>query len=217
MRTIGIVANGPVELIPNLDQYKANIDLWIGADRGALTILENGISPDYALGDFDSIHGQEEAFIEKGSKSFTKFPVEKNLTDLEIAIEKALELKCDRIYFFGVTGGRLDHEMVNIQMLYMLMKRKCSGIIMDRTNCIEMIAPGSYQILSDKHYPHISFVPFSEHIRGLTLDGFYYPLRNHHLVWGSSRCISNKLLLNNGTFSFDKGILLLIKSCDELD
>ncbi|WP_404452550.1 thiamine diphosphokinase [Virgibacillus necropolis] len=214
MKTIGIVANGPEELIPDLDQYQEKIDIWIGADRGSLTIIMNGIKPDYALGDFDSINKQEEITIEKGSKSFTKFPVEKDQTDIEIAIEKALELNSDIIYFFGVTGGRLDHGLINIQMLYMLLKRKCTGIIIDNSNRIEVFEPGSYQIFSEKEFPNISFVPFSEDVKGLSLSGFYYPLQNYHLFWGSTRCISNKLLLNNGTFSFDEGILLLIKSRD---
>ncbi|ASN05812.1 thiamine diphosphokinase [Virgibacillus necropolis] len=214
MKTIGIVANGPDELIPDLDYYRDIIDIWIGADRGSLIILNNGLQLDYALGDFDSISQQEEITIERGSKSFTKFPAEKNETDIEIAIEKALELNGGRIYFFGVTGGRLDHELINIQLLYTLLERKCSGIIIDKSNCIEIVAPGSYEISSEEKFPNISFVPFSGNVKGLTLQGFYYPLENYHLFLGSTRCISNKLLLNNGTFSFNEGILLLIKSRD---
>lgn len=214
MKSIGIVANGPEELIPDLDHYRDKIDVWIGADRGALIILAKGISPDHALGDFDSINNQEEITIKKGSKSFTKFPVEKDQTDIEIAIDKAMELRADTIYFFGVTGGRLDHELVNIQRLYMLMGRKCSGIIIDKNNRIEMFSPGSYQIFPEKEFPNISFVPFSMHVNSLSLDGFYYPLQSYNLSWGSTRCISNKLILNNGTFSFKEGILLLVKSRD---
>ncbi|ASK63541.1 thiamine diphosphokinase [Virgibacillus phasianinus] len=214
MTTIGIVANGPEELIPSLKHYQDNVDVWIGADRGSLTLLSNQIRPDYALGDFDSINQQEQIRIEKESKYFLKFNVEKDQTDLEIAIDKALELKGERIYFFGVTGGRLDHGLVNIQSLYVLLKQECSGIIIDKSNCVELFTPGSYRINSEKEFPNISFVPFSQHVSGLSLKGFYYPLQNYNLTWGSTRCISNKLLLNNGTFSFDKGILLLIKSRD---
>lgn len=214
MKTIGIVANGPEELIPDLKEYQSKIDSWIGADRGALTLLQNNISPDYALGDFDSITNREEMIIKQESKSFSKFPIEKNETDIEIAIEQALELKCDNIYFFGVTGGRLDHGLVNIQMLYRLMKKKCTGIIIDCSNRIRIYEPGSYLVQEEKGFANISFVPFTEHVKALSLYGFYYPLENYNLDWGSTRCISNKLLLNNGTFSFKEGILLLIKSRD---
>lgn len=214
MKSIGIVANGPETLIPDLIKYRIKIDSWIGADRGALTLLNNGISPDYALGDFDSINKQEEIMIEKGSKAYSKFPIEKDQTDIEIAIEKALELKGDTIYFFGVTGGRLDHGLVNIQMLYMLMMKNCSGIIIDRSNHIQIYKPGTYQVQEEKEYSNISFIPFTEHVKGLSLNGFYYPLHDYNLKWGSTRCISNKLLLKSGTFSFNEGILLLIKSRD---
>lgn len=214
MKSIGIVANGPQALIPDLNNYQRRIDEWIGADRGALTLIENGISPDYALGDFDSINEQDERTIKKRSNIFAKFPIEKDLTDIEIAIEKALELGGVTIYFFGATGGRLDHGLINMQMLYKLMEKNCTGIIIDRLNYIQIYQPGTYQIQEEKGFSNISFVPFTEHVLGLSLDGFYYPLQDYNLKWGSTRCISNKLLLNNGTFSFDQGILLLIKSRD---
>lgn len=214
MKSIGIVANGPETLIPELVNYQGEIDCWIGADRGALTLIQSGIRPNYALGDFDSINKQEEMIIEKNSKYFKKYPVEKDQTDIEIAIEKALEIKADTIYLFGVTGGRLDHGLVNIQMLYRLLIKKCTGIIIDCTNQMQIYEPGSYLVKEDKEFSNVSFIPFTKHVVGLTLDGFYYPLQNYNLNWGSTRCISNKLLLNNGTFSFNAGILLLIKSRD---
>lgn len=214
MTTIGIVANGPEELIPNLIFFRDEIDVWIGADRGALIIADKDIRLDYAIGDFDSIDQMEENIIKESAMTLKKYPSEKDQTDIELAIEKALELQADKIYLFGVTGGRLDHELINFQMLYMLHNRECNGVIIDKLNHIELFTPGTHQIMNDKDFPNISFVPFSEHVKGINLTGFYYPLYNYNLSWGSSRCISNKLLLNNGTFSFDEGILLLIKSCD---
>ncbi|MFZ3576559.1 thiamine diphosphokinase [Virgibacillus sp. DJP39] len=214
MKTVGIVANGPSELIPDLTGYEDEVDIWIGADRGALTIIKFGIDPDYALGDFDSITIQEEKSIKNRSKHFTRYPVEKDQTDIEIAVEKGMEFGSELIYFFGVTGGRLDHELVNIQLLYRLKKRNYSAIIVDQLNQLEIFTPGTYRIDSNEAFPYISFVPISEHVIGMSLDGFYYPLKDFTLSLGSTRCISNKLLLNNGTFSFSEGILLLIKSRD---
>ncbi|WP_430786023.1 thiamine diphosphokinase [Virgibacillus flavescens] len=214
MITIGIVANGPKELIPNLFHFRDEIDIWIGADRGALLIADKDIRLDYALGDFDSIDENEENKIKESAVTFKKYPSEKNQTDIELAIEKALELQADTLYLFGVTGGRLDHELINFQMLYMLNNRSCKGIIIDKFNHVELFLPGTHHIVKDEDFPNISLVPFSENVRSISLTGFYYPLKNFDLNWGSSRCISNKLLLNNGTFSFDEGILLLIKSCD---
>src|SRR5699024_8897302 len=135
-------------------------------------------------------------------------------TDIEIAILKAIELNPDKIFLFGVTGGRLDHELINIQLLSSIIKRNIQGVIVDKDNWIEMTTPNRYLIKYNERYPNISFVPFTQEVKGLTLTGFYYPLSNENISWGSTLCISNKLLANSGTYSYEEGILLLIKSRD---
>ncbi|RCK10917.1 hypothetical protein DT075_24655 [Bacillus licheniformis] len=59
MKTINIVAGGPDHLIPDLLQYQAGDALWVGVDRGAVTLLDAGIVPDEAFGDFDSITDEQ--------------------------------------------------------------------------------------------------------------------------------------------------------------
>lgn len=216
MLTVGIVGNGPKEHISNLSTYNDKIDVWIGADRGALTIIEHGVSLDYAVGDFDSITDAENGIVKTNSTVYKEYPSEKDETDLEIALFYAYELQPKCIYLFGVTGGRLDHGLINIQLLFSIMKREIQGIIADKQNQLELLEPGSYSITNNEAYPTISFIPFTQHVKGLTLTGFYYPLTEQSIVWGSTLCISNKLLSNNGTFSFKEGILLLIKSRDFL-
>ncbi|MFD1849099.1 thiamine diphosphokinase [Oceanobacillus bengalensis] len=212
MISVAIVANGPIESIPDLRIYQKDIDCWIGADRGAFVLAEQGISMEYAIGDFDSIDEQEKESLKEHTNSYREFPAEKNETDLELAVRQALELEPTKIYFFGVTGGRLDHEIANIQLLYQIRKKGVQGIIIDKQNYIELTFPGTYHLTQDESYENISFIPFSSEVEGITLTNFYYPLENKTISWGSTRCISNKLLSNNGTFSFSKGILLFVKS-----
>ncbi|WP_077326104.1 thiamine diphosphokinase [Virgibacillus siamensis] len=213
MLTVGIVGNGPIEHIPLLKSYDS-VDVWIGADRGAITIIENECKPAYAVGDFDSISVREKAAIKQRAENFLEFPVEKDQTDLELALWKAFELHPNCIYMFGVTGGRLDHAMINMQLLYQVLNRDIKGIIVDRQNQLELADPGEHVIVKHDQYPNVSFVPFTPDIKGLTLTGFYYPLRDQTISWGSTLCISNKLLSKSGTFSFKEGILLVIKSRD---
>ncbi|GAB4072431.1 thiamine diphosphokinase [Barrientosiimonas marina] len=212
MSHIAIMGNGPVELIPDLSDCEP--DVWIGADRGALVLLEKGITPDYAVGDFDSMSFDEQAKVERGADVFEKYPVEKEETDLDIALNKAYDLHAETISLFGVTGGRLDHALINMQLLYPMKSRNVSGAIIDQQNQLELAMPGEHEIRYDMDYPTISFIPFTQQVKGLTLHGFYYGLADKTLLWGSTRCISNRLISNSGTFSFDEGILLIIKSCD---
>jgi thiamine pyrophosphokinase len=216
MKTIGIVGNGPLEIHPDYQLFVDEIDIWIGADRGALTLIENNIPLEYAVGDFDSIDDDEQLCIQRQAVHFRKYPVEKNETDLEIALSTAYTLQPSTIYLFGVTGGRLDHELVNIQLLFSIIKKGIRGMVIDQSNLIEMTLPGVHSICHDEVYSNISFIPFTHQVNELTLTGFYYPLEKENISWGSTRCISNRLLLNNGTFSYEEGILLVLKSRDAI-
>ncbi|MFD2628339.1 thiamine diphosphokinase [Oceanobacillus kapialis] len=213
--TIGIIGNGP-PLYPDFSRYEQEVDFWIAADRGALTLLENGIEIDLAIGDFDSITEEEKEFVRNHVKQFNEYPAEKDETDLELALIHALKKEPERLYLFGVTGGRLDHEMINIQLLYTIAQNGVRGVIVDQSNIVELYQPGSYVVERNNSYPNISFIPFSSTIKGLTLSDFYYPLADATVSWGSTLCISNRLIGNSGTFSFTQGILLLIKSRDTI-
>jgi len=216
MVRIGIVGNGPQDMLPDLSIYKQTIDIWIGADRGALILLNRGIHVDYALGDFDSINKQEKQKIKHAATFYQQYPTEKDQTDLEISLLKAFELQPHTIYLFGVTGGRLDHELINIQLLHSIVEKKIRGLIIDQYNQLELTMPGDHEVEQDDSYPNLSFVPFTPTVKQLTLAGFHYPLRNQDISWGSTLCISNKLLSNSGNYSYVDGILLTIKSRDNV-
>lgn len=213
MKRVGIVGNGPKEQLPNLLDYQKEMDFWVGADRGALYLAEQGIPVDVALGDFDSVSDNEYSIIEKYAKRFEKHPVMKNQTDLEIAIDLGIDEEVSQFYLFGVTGGRLDHALMNIQLLYPLLQQGKRAVIIDKGNYVEMFEPGAYSIELEG-YCYISFLAFTPKVTGLTLTGFLYPLENQTIHWGSSLCISNELSQKKGTFSFCKGILILVKSFD---
>lgn len=80
-------------------------DFIIGADRGALFLISHGYTPDIAVGDFDSVSPEALQQIEAGSKkTITCDPVDKDLTDSEMALELALNTQPESILLIGVTG-----------------------------------------------------------------------------------------------------------------
>lgn len=214
--TIGIIAGGPNESIPDLEKYKYVIDYWIGADYGCVTLLKYDLPIDLAVGDFDSIDQQAFENVAKQAKQIVSYPIEKDETDLELAVKYAVERSPEQLYFFGVTGGRMDHTLANVQQLLPFLQKQIKAIIVDNQNAIQLYEPGIYEVEQSETYTDISFLSFSETVEGLSLSGFYYPLNKYTLSWGSTRCLSNKLLSKKGTFSFDRGILIMIKSCDVL-
>src|SRR5699024_12787114 len=94
--------------------------------------------------------------IKKDAKHFMKFPKETDQTDLEIALNKAFELHANTIYLFGVTGGRLDHTLVNIQTLYLIKKRKIKEIMVDHYNKLKLTIPGKQIVIKQENDATIS-------------------------------------------------------------
>lgn len=211
---VGIVSGGPKEDLPNLSNKK--IDYWIGADHGAIYILEEGLPLDLALGDFDSINEEQFSQIQLKAHRMITYPSNKDETDTQLAIIEALKVQATEIVLFGGTGGRFDHTFANVWLLHQIIKEHPTihFSIIDKQNKIEMLLPGEYTLKKDNLYKYISFYSISEKVENLNLIGFKYPLNNESLPIGSILCISNEFIKDNGNVSFSKGILLLVRSSD---
>ncbi|ONK23277.1 thiamine diphosphokinase [Bacillus sp. VT-16-64] len=213
---IHIVAGGPRNLIPDLSLFIDHPVLWAGVDHGVRTIFQAGIAPHVAVGDFDSISTEEWQQIEKKVPAIHKFRPEKDETDMELALLWAVGQTPEKIVIFGATGGRLDHFMANA-FLAAAYKQKYPDImfeLIDTNNTISVWLPGMHTIEQDPAKKYVSFIPVFNEVIGLTLSGFKYPLRNHTVPLGSSLCVSNELIRQTGHFSFEKGILMMIRSMD---
>ncbi|KMJ58596.1 thiamine pyrophosphokinase [Bacillus sp. LL01] len=211
---IHIVAGGPTDLIPDLQSLQADNVTWVGVDKGVAYLLEQGIKPAKAFGDFDSITSQELEDIKKRLPFAEVFPSEKDETDTDIAVNWALEQRPNLIRIYGGTGGRLDHFLGNIQLQLKGLDKKIKIEIHDSQNILYVLKEGTYPIAKDESLPFISFMPITPHVKGITLIGFKYPLDKKNIRFGDTLCISNELEVESGTFSFEEGILMVIRSRD---
>jgi thiamine pyrophosphokinase len=117
MRRVNILLGGPESEYPTeLSQsIKAIPGPWVGADRGSLHLMANGIIPDIAIGDFDSISKKEQKLVQDNVPIFKRFPPEKDDTDSELCLLAAREkFNAQEYYVYGATGGRIDHFLVNL-------------------------------------------------------------------------------------------------------
>src|SRR5699024_12359479 len=133
----------------------------------------------------DSIDNDQKRTVQQNADVFEVHPPEKDDTDLEIALQKALSLEPDEIYLFGVTGGRLDHALINLQLLYKMIHSNIRGMIIDKWNEVEMVVPGTYNVKKSDLYPYVSFIAYTENVKNLTLHCFKYPLIVAAISWGS--------------------------------
>ncbi|WP_210610704.1 thiamine diphosphokinase [Priestia flexa] len=213
MIIIHILAGGPDNYVPELHKWKA-CDKWIGVDRGVFTLIEQGIIPDEAFGDFDSINAEQLKVIQDRLEDLHIYPSEKDATDLDLAVEWAISKKPAYVRIFGATGGRIDHMFGAVQLLYKSLQENVKVELVDKQNSIQLFSPGTHEIEERIHAKYVSFIPYAGGVENLTLTGFKYPLTNHYVELGSTLCISNELLTQRGTFSFTTGILMMIRSND---
>lgn len=213
---INILAGGPEELLPDLSSYQGDETIWVGVDRGVFYLINRDIIPAMAFGDFDSVSEAELSAIEHRVTGIKKYKPEKDETDMELALNWALEQNPDTIHLFGATGGRLDHLLANVQLLLGPIKSKnpANVYLIDEKNIVFLKEAGHYPIEKVASKKYISFVPLTLDVTNLTLEGFKYPLKNRHIYLGSTLCISNELISDYGTFSFSKGILIVVRSND---
>ena len=86
-------------------------DTVIAADGGWRICREEGIVPDLLLGDFDSLHTVPDF------GHICRVPVEKDDTDMMLAIKEGLARGETDFHLYGGVGGRTDHTIANLQGL----------------------------------------------------------------------------------------------------
>lgn len=189
-------------------------DFIIGADRGALFLIEHGIMPDLSVGDFDSITPEELAKVQAMSGKIIECdPVDKNLTDTELAFDLALEQSPESILIMGASGTRLDHTLANIHMLIRGLQHHIPCSILDKNNYITLT--GSSCVVEDRGFKYVSLLPLTTEVTGIELEGFEYPLHNASLRMGQSLGVSNRLSGDKGIVHIEGGLLLIIQSKDQ--
>jgi thiamine pyrophosphokinase len=185
-------------------------ELILCADGGAKHLRKLAIKPDWLLGDFDSIDGEDlEEFREK-DVNILQYHRKKDYTDGEIGVEKALELGAKEIFIFGATGGRMDHTLGNVYLLEKILDQGAHGTIItgkDEIRCTraQLSIKGS---LGD----YLSLLPLDPEVEGIFTTGLEYPLKGESLFRGSTRGLSNTFVEREAKITVKNGTLLVIKS-----
>lgn len=197
---------------PNCKDFYNNLNIDTNhlfcADGGAKKALELNYVPKEVWGDFDSLDQTYIDLLKNKNVIIKKFNKDKDFTDGELLISYVKTLNYDEIYVIGGFGGRIDHTLTNINLIF-----KYSNIVFIDKHEKLFLVPSNF-ILKNNLNRRISFIPFSDTIENLTLEGFLYPLKNHTLKRGDSTCLSNIITTERASISFSSGKLLGVLSLD---
>ncbi len=197
-----IILNSALPPMQRMQPWLQQAGIIIAADGGANRAAAFGIDPDAVVGDLDSISPELKKHHAAGQLILRP---SQYATDFEKSLDFALELGCSEGTIFGLTGGRLDHQITNLNILERYSERLelravdafgTGGIIRGRTEL--QVAIGT----------QISLLAFRR-CSGITTTGLKYPLQDASMEWAVNDGQSNEAVSKTVTIDIGEGSLFL--------
>jgi thiamine pyrophosphokinase len=208
MARILIFANG---LLPDVQRARTLIhadDYILCADGGTRHAFSLGVRPSLIVGDLDSLSDEDKTKAERTGVQIVQYPQDKNETDLELAINHALELKPTSIIIIAALGNRLDQTLGNIALLSE--KRLAVVDIRLDDGLEEAFFCRDRRELHGKSGDIVSLIPWNGAVEGIRSEGLKWPLQDETLYPEKSRGISNELIGTQAVVTLTTGLLLII-------
>ncbi|HJB78574.1 MAG TPA: thiamine diphosphokinase [Candidatus Nosocomiicoccus stercorigallinarum] len=177
---------------------------YAGVDRGVYGLLKKGITPKFTYGDYDSVSREEREFIESELK-INAVNSEKDYTDSHLALFDLVDKGYNEIDVYGALGDRIDHELMNIQLLLNEKFKNVDIRLIDKLNVIFKVI--GKKELKNIGYKYISFIPFFNGTT-LTLDGFKYD-GEVEISIGSTLTVSNEFVGQTATVETNQPVIAI--------
>lgn len=177
-------------------------DLTIAADGGVVHCAQIGRTPDVILGDFDSL-----GYVPQGAQVF---PVEKDDTDVMLAIRHGLRAGYREFFIYGgMEGKRLDHTVANLQALAFLRAENARGYLIGRKQVATVIEKET-AVFSADATGILSVFCLGKDASGVTIRGLQYDLENGALTADFPLGVSNHFAGTEAAITVENGKLLLM-------
>ncbi len=177
-------------------------DLVIAADGGMKHLAKIHRNADVILGDFDSL-----GYVPGNA---TVFPVEKDDTDLMLAVRHGLNAGCRDFLLYGALDGkRIDHAIANFQTLAFLKSHGARGILVGKDHLATVVESETLRFPAGAE-GILSVFCLGADARGVNIRGLQYSLENGTLTGDFPLGVSNHFVGKPGEISVTTGKLLLI-------
>jgi thiamine pyrophosphokinase len=183
-------------------------DLIIAADGGTRHALALGLVPSAIIGDLDSLTSDVRRITEQASVQLLEYPRDKDETDLELALDYALENSIHEIIILGALGGRLDQTLANLALLSSPELVGLNARLDDGVE--EAFFVRSSSEIRGQIGETVSLVPWGAPVEGVITAGLKWPLRGETLLPHQTRGISNEMLGERANVAVQSGLLLVI-------
>lgn len=203
MDTILVFAGGD-RLEPDLAEELPVADLVMAADSGYDAAVSLGFAVDVLVGDLDSITTEPIP----GHVVVERHPVDKDQTDLDLALELAMRDEPSRVVVVGGTGGRLDHELATASLIC---DERWSEVEMDWVS-----SRGRAHVIRRRRIVHgdvgatVTLLAVGGAVTGLTTRGLRWELEQATFQPGSTWGVSNVMQTPIADIKVGSGCLLVV-------
>ncbi len=210
-RAILILANGNWggdDNLTCLHRLVQNADFIVATDGALDHAIKHNIEVTTLIGDLDSLADPTQLEKRFPTMEILRYPEDKDWTDLELAINWALEQDPTSITLFGAAGGRIDHTMANLALLE---KGLHSGIpirLITGNESVRLIQ-GTLALEDAEIGDRISLLPISL-LCTVTTQGLKYSLAGEKLFRGQGRGISNVIASTPARVDAESGVLAVV-------
>jgi thiamine pyrophosphokinase len=183
-------------------------DTLIAADGGLHHLRRLGLAPSVLIGDLDSVSPDEIPPLEAVGVAVLRYPVDKDETDLELAIAYALKEGHRSIVVVGALGGRLDQTLGNLFLLTGEAADEAALCLDDGHEEVFLIR--GVGTICGRCGDTVSLIPFGGPVTGILTAGLRYPLTHETLYPQHTRGVSNVMLSEQATVEIASGQLLIV-------
>ncbi len=221
-----MVADGDIAPRSGLDAawpgWSEGIGAVIAADGGLLRARSLGLAPDVLVGDLDSVPPAEVEHAVAAGIDILRVSVDKDESDMELALLEAVRRDATRITVLGAFGGpRLDHALANVWLLAHPALAGVRVTLVDARTRVSLIsAPDPDGGVVERRLPGpvgglVSLLPHGGDVTGITTNGLRYPLVDEPLVVGPARGLSNVRTAPDAWTRVRAGRLLVVETASD--
>jgi thiamine pyrophosphokinase len=208
MNRITILANGELPDINKARLLIQNGDYIICADGGTRHALALNIKPDLIIGDLDSAGQAALQKFRDDGVSIEFYPRDKNETDLELAINRALEVNPNQMVIIAALGGRLDQTLANI---ILLADSRLASFDVRLDDGVEEIFLCRDQVqVRGRSGDILSLIPWQGAVSEVQTKNLKWMLHKETLYPDKTRGISNEMIGETASISIGSGLLLIV-------
>jgi thiamine pyrophosphokinase len=185
----------------------------VAADSGLDSALALGMRADVVVGDLDSVTPGALAIAEAAGARVARHPVDKDETDLALALHEAEDLLGGRgqVVVVGGVEGRLDHLLAGVLALAdtRWAALEVRAVVGDALVHV-LHGPAERELDGGERGDLVSLLPAGGPANGVRTRGLRFPLVGEVLHAGTTRGVSNVVDDPPAGVALDEGALLAI-------